>query len=244
MSFVLRSLIRVALLGGFLLGLSLRGFAVDYPSAVWKPAAVGNYEAGSGRATGVRWIIIHTTEGTTSSAVATFQDPNSNVSAHYIVSRDGSVIQMVLERDVAYAAGNYSYNVAWINIECERSGSQVPTTVQYQAVADLVTSIRSRYSVPLQFFPTGVAPANPSAGAGIIGHINVPDPNAPTRGGGISHHTDPVNWDWPYFESLFAPALPKKPPSPSPANGATQQARQLTLSWSNGGGATSYAVYF
>src|SRR3954454_10442612 len=109
MSFAPRSCIRMALLGVFLLATAFRSLAVDYPSAVWKPAAVGNYETGSGRATGVRWIIIHTTEGSTASAVATFQYPSSNVSAHYIVSRDGSVIQMVLERDVAYAAGNYSY---------------------------------------------------------------------------------------------------------------------------------------
>ncbi len=37
---------------------------------------------------------------------------------------------------------------------------------------------------------------------------------------------------------------PNPPINPSPSNGATGQSTDVNLSWSNGGGATSYDVYF
>jgi hypothetical protein len=174
----------------------------DYPSATWVAAATGNYEAGSRGSSAVRWIILHTTEGSAASTIALFQNPASEVSAHYMIARTGEVTQFVLERDVAYTAGNYPYNLASINIEIERSGTETPTTAQYSATADLVKSIQQRFNVPASF-PTGIAPASPANGSGIIGHIHVPDPFNPALGGGASHHTDPVNWNWPVFQSYF-----------------------------------------
>src|SRR5690348_464438 len=96
--------------------------AADYLAATWNPAVTGNYGVANRTFSDVRWVVIHTTEGTTASTVARFQDPSQVVSAHYIVSRDGSIIQMVRDQDVAYAAGNIFYNNASINIEHERYG--------------------------------------------------------------------------------------------------------------------------
>src|SRR5438105_4036209 len=110
---------------GALVPLAFEPFALgqDYPGATWNPATSANYGAANRSAADVRWIIIHTTEGTTASAVQRFQDPTQIVSAHYIISRDGSIIKMVLDKDVAYAAGNLSYNNSSINIEHERYGT-------------------------------------------------------------------------------------------------------------------------
>ncbi len=46
------------------------------------------------------------------------------------------------------------------------------------------------------------------------------------------------------FTLLGAPAPPSKPVSPNPGNGASDVSITATLGWSNGGGATSYFVYF
>jgi N-acetyl-anhydromuramyl-L-alanine amidase AmpD len=57
-----------------------------------------------------RWLIIHgTAGGTTAEAIASwFQNPNAQVSAHYVVGRDGTVIQCVREGDAAWANGPIS----------------------------------------------------------------------------------------------------------------------------------------
>ncbi|MCX6981422.1 MAG: peptidoglycan DD-metalloendopeptidase family protein, partial [Verrucomicrobia bacterium] len=148
------------------------GVTPDYPGATWAAAATGNYETGSRGSSAVRWIILHTTEGSAATTIAWFQNPASGVSAHYMVARTGAVTQFVLERDVAYTAGNYAYNLASINIEIEQSGTETPTTAQYLAASDLVKSIQQRFSVPASF-PTGIAPPSPASGSGIIGHNQV-----------------------------------------------------------------------
>jgi N-acetylmuramoyl-L-alanine amidase len=49
--------------------------------------------------------VVHTTAGTFASTAAWFADPESGVSAHYLVALDGRVAQFVDERDVARHAG-------------------------------------------------------------------------------------------------------------------------------------------
>src|SRR6185503_6523080 len=92
-------------------------YVPQFPGATWVSAATGNYETAARGASAVTWIVIHTTEGSCQSAVNRFQDPTQDVSAHFIVCRDGSVIQMVREQDTAYHAGNLSYNTRSIGIE-------------------------------------------------------------------------------------------------------------------------------
>ena len=169
------------------------------------PAASANYGVANRSSSDVRWIVIHTTEGTTASAVQRFQDPTQIVSAHYIVSRDGTIIQMVLDKDIAYAAGNLSYNNASINIEHERYGANNWTEAQFTASVNLVKWLAQRYGFSVAF-PSGIQPANPASGTGIIGHNQVPDDVNPSLGGGHYHHTDPVNWDWIHYQALFTPA--------------------------------------
>jgi CARDB len=49
---------------------------------------------------------------------------------------------------------------------------------------------------------------------------------------------------WHFTTQAEPITLPSKPTNPSPSNGATNQSRYTDVSWSNGGGATSYNVYF
>lgn len=163
----------------------------------------GNYEAGSRRPGDVPWIILHTTEGDLDSSIDWFKNSSSGVSTHYIIARDGTVYQLVHNQDVAYHAGNLAYNVQAFGVEIERYADNAITDAQFSAAAELVKALAEIYGIPLDH-PTGIAPADPTSGpGGIIGHDQVPDPNNPALGGGASHHTDPIMWDWARFERLL-----------------------------------------
>ncbi len=49
---------------------------------------------------------------------------------------------------------------------------------------------------------------------------------------------------WSFTTEATPPPPPSAPTNPSPSDGATDQSIDVGLSWSNGGGATSYEVYF
>ncbi len=51
-----------------------------------------------------------------------FHNNNAGASAHYFVDRDGSIIQSVLEKDTAWAAGNLDVNHRTIHIEFVSDG--------------------------------------------------------------------------------------------------------------------------
>jgi len=126
------------------------------------------------------------------------------VSAHYVICRDGTVVQMVRDDDIAHHAGNLPYNQQSIGLEHQRQAntSQVPTAEQYASSVLLVKWLVDRYAVD-GVFPDGIMPVSPSNGNGIIGHILVPGCANPP-GGGTNCRTDPVNWDWTIYKTLFS----------------------------------------
>jgi N-acetyl-anhydromuramyl-L-alanine amidase AmpD len=95
--------------------------AVDYPSADWKPASTSNYTASTRpHAYSVDRVIIHVTQETFATTLSIFQNPQKQVSAHYVVrSADGHVEQCVREADIAWHAGNWDYNTHSIGVEHE-----------------------------------------------------------------------------------------------------------------------------
>ena len=175
----------------------------DYPLAKWISAYSGNF-AESNRSS-IRWIVIHVTESSADSAINWFKNPSARVSAHYIVALNGSIYQMVREKDIAWHAGNKDYNAVSIGIEHEGFvDAKLFTEEQYRASARLVAYLLYKYNIPL-YHPADIAPANASEGGGIIGHDQVPDPKNPSLGGGASHHRDPgPNWDWNKYLELVS----------------------------------------
>lgn len=159
---------------------------MSYPNITFIPAAVGNYTVGTTNPRFVDRVIIHTVNGSKQSAIQWFQDPTSRVSTHYIVGFDGSVTQMVTEKDVAYGAGNWVYNLRAIQIEHEGSQfhPELLTPIQYQVSAQLTRTICDKYSIPLDR-------------SHIIGHAEVPNQLAPI-------HTDPgTGWQWANYMNLI-----------------------------------------
>ncbi|GGW43682.1 amidase [Streptomyces lucensis JCM 4490] len=152
--------------------------AVDYPSAEWLPASTSNYTTSS-RPAGyaIDRVIIHVTQETYPDTLAIFQNPQKQVSAHYVVrSADGHVAQCVHEKDIAWHAGNWNYNTRSIGIEHEGWIDQPGyfTNALYEESARLTASVCARYGIPRDR-------------EHIIGHSQVPG----------TDHTDPgPGWDW------------------------------------------------
>lgn len=104
-----------------------------------------------------RYIVLHTTEGKGSGAVAWFQNPASQVSAHYVVTEDPvEIIQMVAEENTAWHAGRIvgqpttplydgvNPNLESIGIECAGYAAAPLAPNQVTAVAALIRDIRAR----------------------------------------------------------------------------------------------------
>lgn len=159
--------------------------ATDYPGANWVPAYSGNYTNASRSGTAIKYVVIHTTQGSYSGAISWFQNRSANVSAHYVVrSSDGQITQTVREEDIGWHAGNWTYNQQSIGIEHEGWVDQPAwyTDAMYRSSAALVRSICDRYGIP-------------KTRERILGHSQVAG----------STHTDPGrNWDWDYFLSLVS----------------------------------------
>jgi hypothetical protein len=147
-----------------------------------------------GDANGIRIdsIVIHDTESSYDSAIATFQDPKSKSSANYVMrSADGAVTQMVPTKDVAFHAGNYSSNLHSIGIEHEGyavQGATWYTEAEYETTAYLVKYLSVRFGIPLDR-------------QHIVGHDNVAGPNSSLVS---AMHWDPgTSWDWQHFIDLL-----------------------------------------
>jgi len=163
----------------------------DYPGATWVPAHANNF-AVSNRPTTftIDRVVIHTTAGSYAGTISWFQNPSALVSAHYVVrSSDGAVTQMVLQKDIAYHAGNLSYNQRSVGIECEGWPDQPAyfTTALYNRVSDIVQFVCNQYGISKDRVH-------------IVGHNEVPNPNDPTRWGGVNGKIDPGGfWNWRSF---------------------------------------------
>jgi N-acetyl-anhydromuramyl-L-alanine amidase AmpD len=161
-----------------------QGRAVDYPPAEWQPAVTSNYTAPDRPDSyPLDYVVIHVTQETYDDTLAIFNNPQKQVSAHYLVrSADGHIAQCVREADVAWHAGNWDYNTRSIGIEHEGWVDRPAyfTDVLYEPSARLTAAICVKYGIPKDR-------------THIIGHYEVPG----------ADHTDPgPNWDWTRFIRL------------------------------------------
>lgn len=173
----------------------------DYPGATWNPADSTNFTVSNRPTTyPFHYVIIHVTEGSYNGAINWFQNPTSNVSAHYVVrSSDGFVTQMVRGKDIAWHAGNGAVNNRSIGIEHEAitTGSNPTswfTDAMYRSSADLVRWLTTTYGIP-RYHDPNVTPSTDlsTITPGILGHKQV-------RIGGTACPS--VYWDWDLYMDL------------------------------------------
>lgn len=120
-------------------------------------------------------ILHHTSDSTVDEALATLTDPERKVSTHYLIGRDGEIVQLVEENDRAWHAGkswwggNTDINSASIGIELDNDGDEPFPDAQIHALLGLLADIRQRHGIPR---------------ANVVGHADV----APGR------KVDPSAW--------------------------------------------------
>ena len=139
----------------------------------------------------IKYIIIHDTEGSYNSAISTFQNPESYVSANYVIrSSDGAVTEMVRPHNVSWGAADWYVNMHAINIENEgfaAQGATWYTKALYRSCAALVRYLAAKYGIPLDR-------------QHILGHEDVPGPTDYYTS--IQHWDPGPFWNWNHFMAL------------------------------------------
>ncbi|MEE1927371.1 N-acetylmuramoyl-L-alanine amidase [Streptomyces sp. TRM 70351] len=163
---------------------------VDYPGADWVAASSQNWRLASRPLDfAIDRVVVHVIQGSYATALDVFQNPLHRAATHYVVrTSDGRVAQTVRELDVAYHAGNRSYNERSIGIEHEGFVDRPEdfTDGMYRASARLTADICDRYSIPKDR-------------EHIVGHNEVPG----------ADHTDPgPHWDWERYLRMVRDARP------------------------------------
>lgn len=153
--------------------------SADYPAALWVPADPNNYT--TGRTAKIDKVIIHVTQGSYAGSISWFQDPVSEVSAHYVVrSSDGQITQMVRDADTAYHARSANASALGIEHEGFIDDPTWFTDAMYRSSAALTASLCDKYGIPKDR-------------THIIGHSEAPG----------NDHTDPgPYWDWNRYMEL------------------------------------------
>ena len=150
----------------------------------------------------INCIVLHSTvEPTTEGTMKIFFSPEKAVSAHFVVGRDGRVVQMVPVEKRAWHAGvstlegvgkvnDFSVGIEMVNLN---DGKDPYSPEQMEAVAGIIRLIRSRYDVP---------------DARIVSHAQVALP--------AGRKSDPVGFDFDKERALVH-CVPNAPPLAGPA---------------------------
>lgn len=123
-------------------------------------------------------MIHHTAQNSVEQTVETFHNQKVGVSSHYVISRDGKIIQMVNDLLRAHHAGlgrwgnDTDLNSSSIGIELDNNGTTDPwPEIQIEALIDLLDYLKETYKIPA---------------ANFIGHMDY----APSR------KIDPSRFPW------------------------------------------------
>ncbi|MGW0604874.1 N-acetylmuramoyl-L-alanine amidase [Streptomyces sp. NPDC002640] len=154
--------------------------STDYAPALWVPADASNYTVG--RSSAITHVVVHVTQGSYAGSISWYQNPSSDVSAHYTIrSSDGQVTQSVREKDTAWHARSGNPYSVGIEHEGYVSDPKWFTDAMYRSSAALTKHLADRYGIPKDR-------------AHIVGHVEVPG----------NDHTDPgPYWDWSYYMQLI-----------------------------------------
>jgi N-acetyl-anhydromuramyl-L-alanine amidase AmpD len=113
-------------------------------------------------------IIHHTAQDSIQQTIKTFTLTRTQVSAHYVIADDGSVVQMLNDYMRAWHAGRGSWgkdtdiNSSSIGIELDNNGTEAFSEAQITSLMSLLTKLKKEFGIPVQ---------------NIIGHSDI----APSR---------------------------------------------------------------
>jgi papain like cysteine protease AvrRpt2/N-acetylmuramoyl-L-alanine amidase-like protein len=183
-----------------------------------------NFRPGRLAGTVIDRIVIHITDARTmSSTVSWFAQehkPGQESSAHYIVGRDGEIVQMVHEADTAYHARGA--NSRGIGIEHVATAGFAPTDDEYCASATLVRDIATRYNIALDR-------------THIVGHndMNHDHPDCPTAA-----------WDWDRYMRMVTTGMCESEPGDFPLPPGDTQVASAGTGWALGDGPQNWGTTY
>ena len=107
-------------------------------------------------------VVLHATAGGLAGTLAWFENPNSGVSAHYVVAKNGRVFQMVEERTKAHHAGasefqgredfnRFSVGIEIVNLN---DGQDPYPPDQFEAMVNLTDYLVEKYDIQRQWIVT------------------------------------------------------------------------------------------
>ncbi|MFD2596876.1 N-acetylmuramoyl-L-alanine amidase [Sphingobacterium griseoflavum] len=113
-------------------------------------------------------VIHHTAQHSINQTIRTFQLQHTKVSAHYVIGKDGRVVQMLNDYLRSWHAGKSKWgnitdmNSVSLGIELDNNGREPFAEAQIQSLLVLLDSLKTKYQIPFTNF---------------IGHADI----APTR---------------------------------------------------------------
>ena len=184
----------------------------DYLGSIWVAADPSNFSSRAG--TSISAITIHDIEGTYAGAISWFQNPISNVSAHYCLrSIDGQVTQMVCESDKAWHVGTENPYTVGLEHEGKADYEGWYTEAMYQSSASVCLNTMNNYGID----PLRSHQGPPEYGINILGScIKL---KGHQHFSGTSHRDPGLNWDWAYFYRLLNDGTTPSPISITSSSG-------------------------
>jgi N-acetyl-anhydromuramyl-L-alanine amidase AmpD len=143
----------------------------------------------------ISMLVLHATVGSYVSALAWLTSPQSRVSSHYLIRKDGHVAQLVQDDRAAWHAGDsfwhgldskaIQYCSIGIELENANTGKDPYPPAQLRVTHDLCQSLISRYNIER---------------ADVVRHLDIAIPKG--------RKTDPAGFPWPEFaDGLYLPSF-------------------------------------
>ena len=170
----------------------------EKPAVSFQAAATDHYNRGRfGQK--IDMVVIHTVEGSQRSCVNTFRGAERRVSAHYVVGKDGSIVQCVDDANTAWHAGSVNEHSVGIEHEGFAAKPETWSDAIYASSAKLTRWLCDTYKIPIDR-------------QHIVGHMDLKD----------SPHGDPGHhFDWDRYMRLVRGETNSVLPA-SPAGGTPQ----------------------
>lgn len=103
-------------------------------------------------------IIHHTAQDSIQQTINTFIAEKTQVSAHYVIARDGKMVQMLNDDLRSWHAGNSKWgaitdmNSISLGIELDNNGNEPFTAAQIESLLQLLAKIKTVYKIPASNF--------------------------------------------------------------------------------------------
>lgn len=152
-------------------------------------------------------MIHHTSQSSLAQTIRTFQLPHTKVSSHYVIGRDGRVVQMLNDYMRAWHAGRGKWgnitdmNSVSIGIELDNNGREPFPDDQINALLALLDTLKTRYRIPQKNF---IGHADFAPGRKNDPNVFFPWRRLAERGFGIWYNPDHLTTPPANFNALDA----------------------------------------